>query len=52
MDQMNSPAIGLDIGTSRIVVAQRAGQQFAYESQLNAFVTLPHSRITQTAFER
>jgi hypothetical protein len=47
-----SPAIGLDVGTSRIVVAQRAGQQFAYESQLNAFVTLPHSRITQTAFER
>jgi hypothetical protein len=47
-----SPAVGLDVGTSRIVVAQRAGQEFRYESQLNAFVTLPHSKITQTAFER
>jgi hypothetical protein len=47
-----SPAVGLDVGTSRIVVAQRAGQQIAYESQLNAFVTIPHSKITQTAFER
>jgi hypothetical protein len=56
MDQVRidqiSPAVGLDVGTSRIVVAQRAGQEFRYESQLNAFVTLPHSKITQTAFER
>jgi hypothetical protein len=47
-----SPAVGLDVGTSRIVVAQRKGSQVTYESQLNAFVTIPHSNITQTAFER
>lgn len=48
----NSPAVGLDVGTSRIVVARRAGQEIQYESQLNAFVTVPNSKITQTAFER
>jgi len=52
MNLQNSPAVGLDVGTSRIVVAQRAGGEIRYESQLNAFVTLPHSKITQSAFER
>jgi hypothetical protein len=51
-NDQSSPAIGLDVGTSRIVVAQRTGGQIAYQSQLNAFVTIPHSNITQTAFER
>ncbi len=51
-NDQSSPAVGLDVGTSRIVVAQRTGGQIAYESQLNAFVTIPHSKITQTAFER
>jgi hypothetical protein len=50
--EQTSPAVGLDVGTSRIVVAHRTGGQVAYESQLNAFVTVPHSKITQTAFER
>src|SRR5580700_3568275 len=48
----NSPAVGLDVGTSRIVVAQRSEQDFRYESQLNAFVTIPHSRITEAVLER
>jgi hypothetical protein len=47
-----SPAIGLDVGTSRIVIAERAGGEFRYQSQLNAFVTLPYTKITQSAFER
>ncbi len=46
------PAVGLDVGTSRIVVAQRAGDDFQYESQLNAFVSIPHSKITQAVLER
>ncbi len=46
------PALGLDVGTSRIVVAQRGGDDFQFESQLNAFVSIPHSKITQAVLER
>ncbi len=45
-------ALGLDVGTSRIVVAQRGGDDFQFESQLNAFVSIPHSKITQAVLER
>ena len=48
----NTKAIGLDVGTSRIVIARRPENEIAYESQLNAFVTIPHSKMTQTALER
>jgi hypothetical protein len=48
----NSPAIGLDVGTSRIVVAQRAEHEIHYDSQLNAFVTIPFSKITEAVLER
>src|SRR6266404_858678 len=48
----NSPALGLDVGTSRIVMAQRAGEGIEYESQLNAFVTIPYSKITAGVLER
>ncbi len=40
--------IGLDIGTSRIVVARSVGGRPQYEAQLNAFVTLPYSRLTES----
>ncbi len=40
--------IGLDIGTSRIVVARSVGGRPQYEAELNAFVTLPHSRLTES----
>jgi hypothetical protein len=45
-------AIGLDVGTSRIVTARQAEQGFVYESQLNAFVGIPHSRLTQTTLSQ
>lgn len=45
-------AVGLDVGTSRIVTARQAEQAFAYESQLNAFVSIPHSRLTESALSR
>ncbi len=48
----HSPAIGLDVGTSRVVVAQRSGDDIRYESQLNAFVTIPYSKITQSVLQR
>jgi hypothetical protein len=47
-----SPALGLDVGTSRIVVAWREGQDIRYESQLNAFVDIPYSKITEGVLER
>jgi hypothetical protein len=51
-DRQNASAIGLDIGTSRIVVARQAGQGFQFEEQLNAFVNIPHSKVTETVLTK
>jgi len=45
-------ALGLDVGTSRVVLAQRAGDEYQYESQLNAFVTIPFSKLTASVLEK
>jgi hypothetical protein len=47
-----SVAMGLDVGTSRIVIAQRTDGDFSYESQLNAFVAVPYTKITEGVLER
>jgi hypothetical protein len=47
-DRVNNSALGLDVGTSRICLAQRVGQEFQFETQLNAFVTVPFSNMTET----
>lgn len=44
--------IGLDIGTSRIVAAQRDGDNDRFSAQLNAFVTIPHSKLTEASLKR
>src|SRR5436309_1863886 len=44
--------LGLDIGTSRIVVARNANGEYEYESQLNAFLTLPYSKLAASLLER
>ena len=44
--------IGLDIGTSRIVTARRANDQYQFATQLNAFLTLPYSKITAGVLEK
>ena len=44
--------IGLDIGTSRIVMAERANNDFQYTSQLNAFVSIPFSKMTASMLSR
>jgi len=44
--------LGLDIGTSRICLAQRAGDEFQYETQLNAFVTVPYSKMTESVLKK
>jgi len=45
-------AYGLDVGTSRVVSARRQGKEFQFETQLNAFVTIPFSKMTQSILEK
>jgi hypothetical protein len=44
--------MGLDVGTSRIVVARAAGKKYEYAAQLNAFFTLPYSRLAENLLQR
>ncbi|MBZ5728909.1 MAG: hypothetical protein LAP87_28505 [Acidobacteriia bacterium] len=44
--------IGLDIGTSRIVVARTADKKYKYDAQLNAFLTLPYSKLAESLLQR
>src|SRR5437660_12102436 len=44
--------LGLDVGTSRIVVARNTERKYQYEAELNAFVTLPYSKLAQSLLER
>lgn len=45
-------AVGLDVGTSRVVAAQRTGEDFQFDSQLNAFVNIPFSKLTASVLQR
>src|SRR6266404_6209554 len=45
-------AIGLDVGTSRIVAARSMGQDIKYDIQLNAFVTIPYSKMTESVLQK
>jgi hypothetical protein len=45
-------AIGLDVGTSRIVCARPNGDDFHFESQWNAFVSVPNTRMRQKALRK
>ena len=44
--------LGLDVGTSRIVVARNAERNYRYQAELNAFVTLPHSKLAESLLQR
>jgi len=44
--------LGLDLGTSRIVLAQTHGDRTHYKTELNAFVSLPYSKMTKAMLER
>ncbi|MCC7155562.1 MAG: hypothetical protein IT161_13385 [Bryobacterales bacterium] len=52
--QENNMPLGLDVGTSRIVVARSTDRahESQYESQLNAFITLPYSKLAASLLER
>jgi hypothetical protein len=45
-------ALGLDVGTSRIVAAQRQDKDIQFDTQLNAFVTIPFSKLTQSVLKK
>jgi hypothetical protein len=44
--------IGLDVGTSRLVIARAKDKRQEYDSQLNAFMTLPHSKLAESLLQR
>ncbi len=48
----NEQAVGLDVGTSRIVTAQGTGDRADYKTQLNAFVTIPFSKLTENTLRK
>ena len=50
-DQYTQP-LGLDVGTSRIVAARAVEGRYQYDAQLNAFLTLPFSKLTASLLER
>lgn len=48
VEQEYTQPIGLDVGTSRIVVARAAkDKKYEYHTQLNAFLALPHSKLAE-----
>ncbi len=46
------PRIGLDVGTSRIVLARRVDHEIEFRSQLNAFVRIPASPLTASVLKK
>lgn len=52
MSEQVKQYVGLDIGTSRVVAARKNGDTETFESQLNAFVKLPHSKMTEASLAR
>src|SRR5258708_17451866 len=51
-ETLKSSAVGLDVGTSRIVAARQVGQEIKYDTQLNAFVTIPYSKMTENVLRK
>ncbi len=51
MSQTSSTPIGVDVGTSRIVTAHRLDDDYRFRTELNAFVELPFSKMTQSVLQ-
>jgi len=51
-DPQRSKAIGLDIGTSRVVSAQCQDADILFGTQLNAFTTIPYSKLTEGVLKK
>jgi len=51
-DPQGSRAVGLDLGTSRIVSAQCQDTDILFGTQLNAFTTIPFSKLTEGVLKK
>ena len=51
-DKTASGALGLDVGTSRICVAREDNGGYKFRTELNAFVTIPYSKMTENVLKR
>ncbi|MGC4048292.1 MAG: hypothetical protein QM757_01060 [Paludibaculum sp.] len=51
-EQQQPTMIGLDIGTSRVVAVKQRKEQETVEAQLNAFVAIPYSKLTENSLKR
>src|SRR3984885_5417914 len=51
-EQTTNGPLGLDVGTSRIVAARREDKKYRFDAQLNAFITLPYSRLTESLLQK
>jgi hypothetical protein len=52
-EEVYTQPIGLDVGTSRIVAARASmSRKYEYDAQLNAFFTLPYSRLAESLLQR
>ena len=53
MNSTPTPSVlGLDIGTSHVVLARNSEPAFQYDRQLNAFVTIPFSKLAQEQLQK
>lgn len=50
--EMTEGPIGVDVGTCRIVVCRRNGDQILTQSQLNAFFSVPYRKFTRDLLEK
>jgi len=47
-----SHPIGIDVGTSKVVVSRRGGKDVGCTSQLNAFIPVPYSPVTERTIQQ
>ena len=51
-EQEYTQPLGLDVGTSRIVAARSNDKRYEYEAQLNAFLTIPYSKLAESLLQK
>jgi actin-like ATPase involved in cell morphogenesis len=47
-----SHPLGIDVGTSKVVVTRRGGKDVSCTSQLNAFIPVPYSPVTERTIQQ
>ncbi|WP_321475830.1 hypothetical protein [uncultured Paludibaculum sp.] len=51
-EQQQATMIGLDIGTSRVVAVRKQNEEETVQAQLNAFVAIPYTKLTESSLKR